>query len=221
MAIKPIESVNIGESGVPFLSRTNAGRHLPEYYLVYFLLIDLLEFDHLGRGEKVAWIVPIAYNGQLFTVEHRKMGLGVFSTNPPKDEPAVAEVVQLLCRGVKAAGPYFEWRAGEAVKNSRVNVVNRSIDLYERFKFTLTLYDERIGEAERRKGETISTPISGGYEIAIPSMRLRLEAEWLALSVIESFFSWSEHIFILVAILSGKCVTGEAVNDLAAADWKT
>lgn len=32
--------------------RIDAGRRLPEYYLVYFLLVDLLGFPHKGAEEK-------------------------------------------------------------------------------------------------------------------------------------------------------------------------
>ena len=49
----------------------------PEYYLVYFLLVDLLGFKCYGRGEKVAWSTPVEIEGQHFLIEHRKLGLGV------------------------------------------------------------------------------------------------------------------------------------------------
>jgi hypothetical protein len=34
--------------------RSNAGRDLPPYYLVYFLMVDLLGFENLGKFEKVS-----------------------------------------------------------------------------------------------------------------------------------------------------------------------
>src|SRR5260370_13298256 len=42
---------------------------------------------------------------------------------------------------------------------------------------------------------------------------------WLALAVIESFFSWTEHIFIHIAILRGKVTSGIEIPQLAKADW--
>lgn len=50
-------------------------RKLPSYYLVYFLLIDLLGFKNLGRFEKIAWSIPIDYHGKAFLLEHGKFGL--------------------------------------------------------------------------------------------------------------------------------------------------
>src|SRR5687767_4521076 len=52
--------------------RTEAGRSVPPYYLIYFLFVELLEFPDLGRSEKVAWSVPIDYKGKVFIIEHRK-----------------------------------------------------------------------------------------------------------------------------------------------------
>lgn len=48
---------------------------------------------------------------------------------------------------------------------------------------------------------------------------MRCEARWLGLSAVEAFFSWTEHVFIHIAILNGVCTTGRDVSDLASADW--
>ena len=45
------------------------------------------------------------------------------------------------------------------------------------------------------------------------------EAEWLAVSAIEGFFSWTEHAFVLLAVLQGNCVDAIGVEKLAAAQW--
>lgn len=202
--------------------RTDAGRSLPPYYLVYFLLVDLLGFRNGGRFEKVAWSVPVEFNGKAFLIEHRKFGLGIFAGALPDDEADAKEIALRIKRGVKAATPYFTWRAEKAAKASHLNVVNRAAELFQRFEFFAKLYAERIDEAERRKDERIETqhsPTSRSYHF--PAHELRQEAEHFAVSTIESFFSWTEHVFILIAILQGTCVTGEDVRRLARAEWET
>ena len=217
-AINPLKSADVDcHSG----GRTEAGRSLPEYYLVFFLLVDLLDFRWLGKEEKVAWSIPVQLNGHLFHVEHRKMGLGVFSSRGKDSEAGAEEVVRLIRKGVRAAQQYFDWRAEDAVNNSQVNVVNKSCELQDRFEFLLQMYKAKLAEFEkdRRKAKT-TAPASGSVNIRFPNYRLARQAEWLALSAIESFFSWTEHVFILLAIMRGNCVTGESVKNLAAADWK-
>ena len=39
-------------------ARSDAGRNLPPYHLVYFLLVELLGFKNLGQFEKLAWSIP-------------------------------------------------------------------------------------------------------------------------------------------------------------------
>ncbi|HQS45646.1 MAG: hypothetical protein B7Y12_00540 [Rhizobiales bacterium 24-66-13] len=202
--------------------RTDASRTLPPYHLVYFLLVDLLGFRNLGQFEKISWSVPVEFNGKAFLVEHRKFGLGIFAGKLPEDEADAAEIAKRITRAVKAAKPYFTWRAEEAAKASELNVINRAPALFGRFEFFAALYAAKIEEAERRKDEYIKTDLSPhSWTIRHPATELRQEAEHYAISTIESFFSWTEHVFILIAILLGGCATGEEVRQLARAEWET
>lgn len=195
---------------------------LPPYYLVRFLLIDLLGFRNLGRFEKIDWSVPVEFNGKAFLIEHRKFGLGVFVGDVPDDPQDALEVARLIHRGVKAATPYFTWLAEEAAKASALNVVNRARTLFERFEFFADLYDARMAEAERRKDESIRTDLGpNAWTVSWPAFDLRKEGDHYAISTIESFFSWTEHVFTLIAILRGTHVTGEDVRQLAQANWET
>lgn len=190
-----------------FGMRTDAGRDLPYYYLVYFLLVDLLEFHHIGRDEKVAWSIPVDFNGRLYVIEYRKMGLGVFTQGGSESEEDAKQIVRLIKKGVRDAQRYFEWRSDQALKSPEVNVNNDSVDLFGRYEFMLGLFDSKCRELTN--GQTSSS----NYE-------LNREIEWLAIAAIESFFSWSEHVFIHLAILQGNCTSGEQVDQLAAKEWK-
>jgi hypothetical protein len=202
--------------------RTDASRGLPPYYLVFFLLVDLLGFRNLGQFEKISWSVPVEFNGKAFLIEHRKFGLGIFAGKLPEDEADAGEIAKLLARATKAARPYFSWRAEEAAKASELNVVNRAPALFERFEFFAGLYAAKIAEADRRKDEYIKTDLGpNSWTVRHPATELRQEAEHYAISTIESFFSWTEHVFILIAVLLGGCVTGEEVRQLARAEWET
>ena len=145
-------------------------------------------------------------------IEYWKMGLGVFSSCDKDSGEAAGEVVRLVKRGVKVAQPYFDWRAQDAVTSSRVNVRNRSNQLYERFQFLLDLYEAKRIESDQSYKVTPS-----GFRF--PDYGVRRHVEWLALSVIESFFSWTEHVFIHLAILQGNCTTGDGIGNLASGEW--
>lgn len=198
--------------------RSEASRSLPPYFLVYFLLVDLLGFKNLGRFEKVAWSVPIDFDGKAFLIEHRKFGLGIFQ-HSVDDEPASVEIVRLIRKAVRIAEPYFEWRAEEAAAASHLNVHNRSWELHDQFRYFADAADAKSAEAEARKDEIVQTRLGSGMTIHMPSDALLREARYLRLAALEHFFSWTEHIFIHIAVLRGKATTGSEVAELARAEW--
>lgn len=200
--------------------RTDAGRSLPPYYLCYFLRIDLLGFKNLGQFEKISWSVPIDYNGVAFLIEHRKFGLGVFAHNAAAQEKEAGEIVKRILKAVKLAIPYFEWRAREAAKQSELNVVNHHRRLFEKLEFFISQFKDRSRAAEEKADERIiAKQKDGGTSISFPAFELWHQAEWLALAALDSFFSWTEHVFIHLAILNKKAITGEDVADLADNNW--
>ena len=223
--LKPADDATKAEKNLLLSAkRTEAGRQLPEVYLVYFLLVDLLGFKNLGRWEKLAWSVPINFDGRVYLIEHRKFGVGVFAGEGPNTEEDAAEIVAAIKRGIKAAKQYFEWVAGEAVAKSHLNVANRSRELFDRYHYFLEQYRSKAKEADDRKEEKIvterETDTGESWSVQYPACNLRREAKWLAIATVDSFFSWTEHILIHLAILRGEVTTGEQVSQLALGDWK-
>jgi hypothetical protein len=45
------------------------------------------------------------------------------------------------------------------------------------------------------------------------------QPDWLALSAVEAYFSWTEHALIHLAILQSRLTTGTEVATLASGDW--
>jgi hypothetical protein len=85
--IKPADASSRAAKDFLFTAqRADPSRHLPPYYLIYFLLIDLLGFRNLGRFEKLDWSVPIDLDGVAYLIEHRKFGVGVFAQDAASEE---------------------------------------------------------------------------------------------------------------------------------------
>lgn len=55
----------------------------------------------------------------------------------------------------------------------------------------------------------------------ISSFSTLVEADWLAMATIDAFFSWTEHIFIHLAVLVGNKTSAQEVASLAQANWAT
>lgn len=204
--------------------RTDAGRRLPEYYLVYFLLVELLEFPHQGPEEKVAWSIPLDFRGTLFTLEHRKMGLGLFHPEPDRVVADSTEIVNRIHKATKAAQPFFDWLADTQVAQSAMNVVNHSQPLYERYLYLRQLAQQHFEtldqrKAARRAAAATMTDLSSMLEHWMADRHSEPQPNWLALSAVEAYFSWTEHALIHLAILQGRITTGAEVAKLASGDW--
>lgn len=201
--------------------RTKAGRNLPHYYFVYFLLVDLLQFPHSGRSEKIAWSIPIDFEGTIYLLDHRKLGMGVFCENSDAHEPQAKRIVSLISRGVRVADPFFRALAEEAVVQSHVNVKNNSASLFHRYEYLRDKFREMWAEANARKGEVETRSEGNHTTTTFPAFRLMQEAAWVGIAAIDAFFAWTEHVFIHVAIIQGRAKTGSEVSDLIEADWQT
>ena len=224
--LKPADDRSAAPKDMLFSAgKTEASQLLPESYLVYFLLVDLLGYRDLGRWEKLAYSIPVDLNGTAFLVEHRKFGLGLFAADPATQDDEAREVVRLINSAVRTAHPFFEHIANQAASGSELNVANYSRSLFERFEYLLRLYRAKAHEADIRKDERVvkkKTDEQGRFKSAsmvMPAWKLNREARWLGLAALEAFFSWTEHIFIHIAILRGVCTTGKEVRDLAGARW--
>lgn len=221
-AIAPIRAADESTSAEPtFLfsaQRTNAGRDLPPYFLLYFLFIDLLGFKNLGQFEKVAWSVAIDYEGEAYLIEHRKSGVGIFARDPASQEVQAGEIVARIKKAVKVAEPFFDWLADQAMAASKLNVINRTDDLFQRFEFFLAEYRKTAKVLVERTDKHRKTPIIE-HSSAIERFTLYQQAGWLASSVIDAFFSWTEHVFIHFAILQGRITSGLEVAKLANDEW--
>lgn len=224
--IKPVEK-NFSNIQKEFFnaSRSLAGYNLPVYYLVYFLLVDLLEFKNLGEFEKVAWSVPIDYKGKVFFIEHRKFGIGVFVQNLEEDEKDAEEIVKKINGAVKSARPFYDFIAEQAVMNSKFNINNYNSKLYSRFDFLLTLYKDNYKLYIENKGKTkrVSTKTDSSESVRITHLDYEYyeKANWCAISCIEAFFSWTEHLFIHIAVISQNISNGNEISNLIDAEWKT
>lgn len=204
--------------------RTDAGRRLPEYYVVYFLLVELLGFPHEGPEEKVAWTIPLDFRGSLFTIEHRKMGLGLFHPEPERVAAEATEIVNRIHKATKEAQPFFDWLADTQVAQSAMNVANHSQPLYERYRYLRELAQQHFEALEQRKAERLAaaaakTDLSQVVEQWMASRFTEPQPDWLALSAVEAYFSWTEHALIHLAILQGRITTGAEVATLAGGDW--
>jgi hypothetical protein len=236
--LKPADSATKTGGDMLFnAGRIDAGRQLPEYYLVYLLLVELLGFRNSGKWEKTSWSVPVDLDGVGFVVEHRKFGVGVFAIKTDESKQQAQRIVALIKKGVKAARPFYEWSAQLAIQNSQINVSNVGGRLYERYIYFAGAFktaqvevveSKEIHKAKQKQRDlpipldSVKPPMGLASLVkifAFPWIELERRAGWLALAAVDAFFAWTEHVFIHLAILQGRITTGPEVAHLTGAEW--
>lgn len=97
------------------------------------------------------------------------------------------------------------------------------MSLSERFNYFLREYraavEEIRAEDDKRQKLTPEERMAEWSAYFSTPFTLTEKATWLASSVIDAFYSFTEHVFIHLAILRGKISTGKEVATLAGADW--
>ncbi|HCJ8325240.1 TPA: hypothetical protein NV655_004096, partial [Escherichia coli] len=190
---------------------------------------DLLKFKNRGVDEKISFSIPVRIDGTVVIIEHRKLGLDIFIKSDDDIEQAKT-VLRHICAGVKAATNFFDSLADNAAKTSNLNVNNNANSLYDRFCYFLELYKQKLDEVaagqesklevdSEFKSDNFFSLLQSTFEQSNKIIELRREAMWLATSAIESFFNWTEHVFILIAILKGEIKNGNDVADKVGKEW--
>jgi hypothetical protein len=225
-SIKPADNDTLAKENFLFTAqRSNAGRNLQEYFLIYFLFNDLLGFKNLGQFEKIAWSFPIDYNGKAFLIEYRKFGVGVFVQNQETDETEAEEIVKKINGAIKSIRPFYDHLAEEAVKKSEFNIINNNQRLYDRFQYLLMLYKKERKKYLKNKDKVKTETKVFEHGTMKSSMNLGYQyyqnANYIAISCIEAFFSWTEHLFIHLAVVAENMASGEDITNLIEAEWKT
>lgn len=187
-----------------------------DYYLVFLLLIDLLGFKYLGPFEKVAYIIPVDFEGQHCSIVYAKFGMRIECSEGGSPEAVYAAVK----RGIKAARPYYLWRAKEASITSHLNLESKCPQLWEKYIF---LKEQSKALLEKFEAEKENRVVEKGHNeddsmtwtsISFPAYDFRKQSVWLHEAAVDAFFGWCEQALVHIAVLMGKLTTGKEIADL-------
>src|SRR3984885_12212400 len=70
-------------------------------YSIFLSLVTFSKFPYFGRGEKIAWTVPVRFKGVPYLISHQKFGLRIHPAIPNKTNPELeAELIDHLLHAV-------------------------------------------------------------------------------------------------------------------------
>ena len=200
------------------LDPSNLSDSLPAHYLVYLLLVDLLEYSDRGRRDKTLWSIPVRLDDRLFLLEYGKFGYRLFVNSLSVDSKSMNQIVESIKSGIEQCDDYFCSRADRMVETSNLTVDNWAIQLFDRYLYFRDLSKDSLHRTAR---STENSPTSLA-EKAIAELNLESDRErvaWMSQAAIDAFFCWSEHIFVLLSIIGSTSMTGVKIASLAKSNW--
>lgn len=215
--LKPRQS-DISETGKLM---TFKGIPHSEYYLIFILLVDLLGFKYWGPGEKVAYIIPVEFKGRYYVIIYAKFGMRI----EYREGGDGSAVYAALKRGMKAAKPYYIWRAAQASETSDLNLISKCPQLWEKYVFLKEQSETLMQKFEAEKDNPV---VEEGFNedgsfswstIRYPAYEFYKQAVWLHEAAVDALFAWCEQALVHIAVLLGKLTNGKQIADLLNRDF--
>jgi hypothetical protein len=214
-AIAPLEKPHSVKSGSGNLKVFKEIPH-SEYYLIFLLLVDLLGFKYSGPGEKVAYIIPVEFEGATYSIVYAKFGMKIEYFDGGEAEAAYAALV----RGIRAAKPYYLWRAEQASESSDLNLISKCPQLWNKYIFLKDQSESLMRKFAAEKDEVEikeNFNADGSFSwssIFYPAYEFHRQSIWLQEAAVDAFFAWSEQALVHMAVLMGKLTTGKDIAEL-------
>lgn len=186
-----------------------------DYYLVFLMMVDLLKYEYLGPAEKVSYIIPFDFEGVRCSVAHQKFGMRLWC-GEEQDGEAIYKVIR---KGIKAAKPYFLWRAEKASTSSNLNLESKCPQLWEKYEFLREQSVKLIEQFERDKDKAVieSGESDLGFKFtstSYPAYEFRKQGRWMHEAAVDAFFAWCEQALVHIAILQGTLTNGKQIVDV-------
>jgi hypothetical protein len=188
----------------------------PLPYMIYIVLVLLLQFRHKGREEKIAWTICFQFKSQHFAISYRKFGLRFFCS-PEADEYVKKEIVVRLRKATEIADKIIEPIVKDRLNSGFFAIQNRSTLLFEKYTFFRGKTKEAF-ESEPPGPVTVKS----GPGILVRSLdpfQPKREGFYYTQAMLDAFFSYLEHIMVLLLAFQGFDLNRDDIVSFMSDDW--
>jgi hypothetical protein len=190
--------------------------------MVYLTLVTVLGFGYWGREEKTAWTIPVRYQGVPFRLSHRKFGLRVDVPNAKGESlRALHLLVRRLKSATKIADRLLEPLLRDQVERGHFTIRNQLHLFTERYRFFRSAAEAAFQSPP--PPPVVHKRDAEGRPVAITSQPFKPEKEGFfnTHAMIDCYFSYLEHIFVLLLPFVGFDAANESLGNLISSHWTT
>ena len=187
------------------------------YYLIFLMMVDLLEYEYEGPHEKFCYGISLKFKGHIYTINYQKFGMRIICSKGGDGEV----LYNTLVKGMGAAKPYFEWRADQASMSSDLNLESKCRKLwckYQYFRGQSEILQNKLKQTEN-KAEIVKVGKGTTYSYLVSCNSLN-QGMWMHEAAVDAFFAWCEQALVHIAILMGKLTSGEEIITLLKGEFR-
>lgn len=201
--------------------RVDSGSVAVQPYMAYIVLVTLLGFRHWGNGEKVAWIVPVRFRGERLFVSHEKFGFRIRAPSiSPETATAAAELERRLSRAARVADRLLEPAMRDQIVGGHVTLRNQYHLFRDRYDFLRE--QASLAFAAKPPDRVVRRGDDGEPRVIMSNpFRPIRQGFFLALSMLDAWFSYLEHITVLLLPFCHYDPSQDNLVKFLSADWTT
>lgn len=178
----------------------------PAPYMVFLTLVYGLGFNFVLRPyEKMAWLIPITFNGLPMCIGHQKFGLWIVAANQDEAHRILPELFARLRKAEQVTERILQPEVEKRIRAGQITVDNQFFWTRDRYLF----FRQRAIKAYTSKRPLRSKtrkvnwgPIKAVTTFSDPFKSQR-EGFYFASAAVDAYFSHLEHVLVLLLPFSG------------------
>jgi hypothetical protein len=161
-------------------------------FSIFLALVTFARFPYYGKSEKIAWSIPILFKGAPYLISHEKFGLKIHPAEPEvRDIERERLLVDRLLHAVRIADGMAKPFAEQQIRAGKVTIANNSFLFRGKYEFFRSRAEECYQTAQ---------PVTGEDQVARINRKFRYDREafFFASATLDSYFSYLEHLLVLL-----------------------
>ncbi|MDO8613726.1 MAG: hypothetical protein Q7R32_13045 [Dehalococcoidia bacterium] len=216
-AISPANDHNDGDLAyIP-----DAAKRLPLPHMVLLTLILGTDCKFSYRPvEKTAWAMRLKFKETPIRLEHGKFGMRIATVKPP-DERLLNEFVKLLEKAFPLTDEILQPHVEQQIRAGNVTVRNRHHLFRHRYEFLREEAKRAFAQPSPDLGDLIRGALSERKAVrSADPFKPEREGFFLGGAAIDAYFSWLEHILLLILPFAKSDLADLDMVEFMRANWR-
>lgn len=197
---------------------SKASERLPLPYMVFLTLLSGTNCKYVPKPfDKTAWSIHLRFKDVPFRLEHGKFGMRIATTENSSSQ-LVDELIEVLHRAFPVADQVLQPFVDAQVMAGNVTIPNQHHKFHNRYEFFR--YEARKAfDSTRPPLVRDPSKLADGTAQTVDVFKPEREGFFFGSAAIDSYFSWLEHILVLILPFVGYDPSSDNLVEFIRGSW--